>query len=81
MAPLQDITLQNLSDLQFAFSRALKGKCDYVIRLAIHGLKFLLIYTIITCFNSHHLALIVIQNVLFYLLSLGPNYEQEAQGP
>ncbi len=46
-APLQDIRLQNLSDLEFDLSRSLKVKCDDVIGLAIHG--FLLTYTVITC--------------------------------
>ncbi len=46
-APLQDIRLQNLSDLEFDLSRSLKVKCDDVIGLVIHG--FLLICTVITC--------------------------------
>ncbi len=46
-APLQDIRLQNLSDLEFDLSRSLKVKCDDVIGLAIYG--FLLTYTVITC--------------------------------
>ena len=45
--PLQDIRLQNLSDLEFHLSRSLKVKCDDVIGLAIHG--FLLTYTVVTC--------------------------------
>ncbi len=46
-APLQDIRLRNLSDLEFDLSRSLKVKCDDVIGLAIHG--FLLTYTAIAC--------------------------------
>ncbi len=46
-APLEDIRLQNLKDLEFDLSRSLKVKCDDVIGLAIHG--FLLTYTVITC--------------------------------
>ncbi len=46
-APLQDIRLQNLSDLEFDLSRSFKVECDDVIGLVIHG--FLLICTVITC--------------------------------
>ncbi len=46
-APLQDIRLRNLSDLEFDLTRSLKAKCDDVIGLVIHG--FLLICTVITC--------------------------------
>ncbi len=54
-APLQDINLQNgsdleydqnVSDLEYDLSRSLKVKCDDVIGLAIDG--FLLTY-VITC--------------------------------
>ena len=49
-ATLQDISLQNQTDLEFYHSRSLKVKCDDVIGLAIHC--FLLIYTGITCDNT-----------------------------
>ena len=44
--PLQNIRLQNLSDLDFELSRSLKVKCGGVIGLSIYG--FLLIYTVTT---------------------------------
>ncbi len=74
-APLQDIRLWNLSDLEFDLSRLLKVKCDAIIGLAIPG--FLLIYSNHMP-NSHHLALIATQNAFSYMyfLSLGPNYEK-----
>ena len=66
-APLQDIRLRNLSDIEFDLSRSLKVKCDDVIQLVIHG--FLLIYTVITCLTLtiYTVALIGTQNV--FLLS------------
>ncbi len=36
-APLQDIRLQNLSDLEFDLLRSLKVKCDSVIELHIYA--------------------------------------------
>ncbi len=45
--PLQDIRLQNWSDLEFHLARSLKVKCDDVIGLDIHG--FLMTYTLIIC--------------------------------
>ncbi len=42
LAPLQDIGLQNLSDLKFDLSRSLKVICDDVIRLPIYA--FLLMF-------------------------------------
>ncbi len=72
-SPLQDIRLRNLSDVELDLSRSLKVKCDDVLGLAIHG--FLLTYSNHLS-NSHHLVLIATQNVFFYLLPLGPNYEK-----
>ncbi len=43
-APLQDIRLQNVSDLEFDLSRALKVKCDIVIGLNTYA--FLLMFNI-----------------------------------
>ena len=40
--PLQDIRLQNLSDLEFDLSRSLKVKCDDVIGLSLYA--FLLMF-------------------------------------
>ena len=42
-APLQDIRLQNLSDLDFDLSRSLRVKCDSVIGLPIYA--FLLMFS------------------------------------
>ncbi len=39
-APLQDIRLQNLSDLEFYLLRSLKVKCDGVIGLPIYAFLF-----------------------------------------
>ena len=36
-APLRNIRLQNLSDLDFDISRSLKVKCDGAIGLSIYG--------------------------------------------
>ena len=47
-APLQNIMLQNMSDLNFDLSRSLKVKCD-VIGLSIYG--FLFIYIVTTCLS------------------------------
>ncbi len=44
-APLQDIRLRNLSDLEFDLSMSLNGKCDSVIGL--------LIYAFLLMFNSN----------------------------
>ena len=38
-APLLDIRLRNLGDLDFDLSRSLKIKCDDIIGLVIHGLN------------------------------------------
>ncbi len=43
--PLQDIRLQNLSDIEFDLSRSLKVKCDSVIGLPI--------YAFLSVFNSN----------------------------
>ena len=40
-APLQDIKLQNLCDLDFNLSRALKVKCNDAIGLHIYGFLFM----------------------------------------
>ncbi len=37
LAPLQDIRLQNLSDLEFDLSRSLKVECDGVNEFFIYG--------------------------------------------
>ena len=36
-APLQDIRLEKLIDLDFDLSKSLKVKCDNAIRLTIYG--------------------------------------------
>ncbi len=46
LAPLQDIRLQNLNDLEFDLSRSLKVICDDVIGLSIYA--FLLMLNIVT---------------------------------
>ena len=44
LAPLQDIRLRNLTDLEFDLLRSLKVICDYVIGLAICA--FLLMFNL-----------------------------------
>ncbi len=44
-APLQDIRLWNLSDLQFHLSRSLKVECDGVIGFSIYSVLFIHIVT------------------------------------
>ncbi len=61
--PLQDIRLQNLSDLEFDLSMSLKVKCHDIIGIAIHG--FLLIYSPLS-------SLIATQNVYSYLFIIKP---------
>ncbi len=77
-APLQDIRLQNLSDLELDLSRSSKVKCDDVIGLSICG--FLLNVTACltdrTCGHSKYVFSYPTQNVFSYRLSLGPNYEK-----
>ena len=41
-APLQDIKLQNVSDLDFDLSRSLKIKCDSVIGLPVYAFLLML---------------------------------------
>ena len=43
-APLQDTSLQNVSDLEFDLSRSLKVRCDSVIGLPIYMYAFLLMF-------------------------------------
>ncbi len=64
-APLQDIGLQNLSELEFDPSRSLKFECDGVIGFSIYD--FLYIYSN-RMSVTHCLAVMATQNV-FYLLS------------
>ncbi len=66
-APLRDMGLQNLSDLDFDLSRSLKVKCDCLIGLHI--------WFPTNIYSNHmsisrRLALIATQNVFSYLLSL-----------
>ncbi len=42
IAPLRDITLQNLSDLDFETSMSLKVKCERVFELPIYAFLFLM---------------------------------------
>ena len=73
-APLQDIRLRNLGDLEFDLYRLLKVKCDDVIGLAIRSV--VLIYAVITGPTPTRLALMATQNVFSSLSPwLGPNYE------
>ncbi len=71
-APLQDIRLWNLSDLEFDLWRSLKVKYDSVIGISIYAL--LLIYIVIACLSL--IAVITTRNAFSSLLSLGPNYEK-----
>ena len=48
-APLGDIRLRNLNDLEFNLSRSLKVICDDVIGLYIYA--FLLIYIVTACLS------------------------------
>ncbi len=73
-APLQDTKRWNLSDLGFDLSRSLKVKCDGVIGLSI-WLPNDMLYIVTACLSLIRLAVIATQNV-FYLLSLGSNYEK-----
>ena len=63
-APLQDIRLRNLSDLDFDLSGSLKVKCDGVIGLFMYG--FLLIYISNRISISHRLTVIATRNVFSY---------------
>ncbi len=49
-APLQDMRLRNLSDLEFDLSRSLKVKCYDVIGLSLYA--FLLMFNSNICPNS-----------------------------
>ncbi len=60
-APLQDIRLQNLSNLAFDLSRSLKVKCDSVIELPIYA--FLLMFNSNTWSNSAPLQDIRLRNL------------------
>ncbi len=61
LAPLQDIRLQKLSDLEFDLSRSLKVKCDSVIGLPIYA--FLLMFNSNIWPNSAPLQDIKLQNL------------------
>ena len=70
-ATLRDIRPQNLSDLDFDFSRSLKVKCDFGVNIW---------FPIDICSNymstSHRLAPVATQNMFSYLLPLRPNHEK-----
>ncbi len=61
-APLQDIRLQNLSDLDFDLSSSLKVKLDGVIWFSIW-----FPIDIYSNYMSHRLALIAMQNAFSYI--------------
>ncbi len=58
---LRDITLCNLSDIDFDLSRSLKGKCDCVIGLPIHNFLLMVNSNIVP--NQTPLRDIRLQNV------------------
>ena len=80
--PLQDTKLRNLYEIQgfeirVTLTLTFQGHSRQmwcVIGLSIYG--FLLIYMSKCMSIAHRLAVIATQNVFFYLLSLGPNYEK-----
>ena len=78
-APLQDIMVQNPSDLDFDLSRSLKVQCDGVIGFSIYG-QFPIHIHSNRMSISHRLA-VTTQNVSYYLLSLGPNHEKIESAP
>ncbi len=61
LAPLQDIRLQNVSDLEFDLSKSLKVICDDVIGLSIYA--FLLVFNSKSWPNSALLQDIRLQNL------------------
>ena len=74
-APLQDIRLRNLSDLEFAF----QGHSRSNMMMSL-DLPYMVSYWHICSnymSNSHHLALTATQTVFFYMyfLLLSPNYK------
>ncbi len=69
MAPLRDIRLQNLGDLEFDLSRSIKVKSKGAVRLSIYD--FLLVSNSNYMSNSHRLG---VRKIFSYLLSLGPNF-------
>ena len=71
-APLRDIRLWNLSDLDFDLSRSLKVKSNGAVGLSIY--EFLLMFNSNQISISHHLGDICIWKFSPYLLSLGQNF-------
>ncbi len=72
-APLRDIRLQNLCDLDFDLSRSLKVKSSGAFRLAIYD--FILVSNSNYMSVCHRLEVLDTQKLFSYLLSLGPNFE------
>ncbi len=72
---MQDITLQNMYDLEFD----LKVKSNGAVGLPIYD--FLLVSNSNYMSNSHRLGVIVTRKFFSYLLSLGPNFDPPPAGP
>ena len=72
-APLRDMTLWNLIDLEFDFSKSFYVKYDGAIYLPIYNSPLVSNsnYTSI----SHRLAVIAAQKICSYLLTLEPNFD------
>ncbi len=78
-APLQDIRLRNLGDLEFDLYRLLKVKCDDVIGLAIRSV--VLIYAVITGPTPTRLALMATQNVFSSFTMIRPKLRKFESAP
>ena len=75
MAPLRDISLQNMSDLEFNLSRSLKVKCNGAVRLSIFD--FLLLSNSNYMSNSHRLA-VTLEKIFLSLIiraKFRPNFK------
>ncbi len=76
-APLRDISLQNLGDLDFGLSRSLQVKFKGAVGLPIYD--FLLVSKSNYMSNSHRLGVIATRKYFSFLLSLGPNFDTHPQ--
>ncbi len=73
-APLQDIRLQNMCDLEFDLSRSLKVKSNGAVGLPTYD--FLLVSNSNYMSISQRLGVIATRKIFSYLLSLGPNFDK-----
>ncbi len=79
VAPLQDICVQNMSNLEFDHSRSLQVKSNGAVGLPI--CDFLLVSNSNYMSNSHRLGVIATNQKFSNLLPLGPKFDPSTHHP